>query len=80
VNRAGGRSGSLRNIGRIEQWNVGSGAILRIRRVPKYRQLSAESGHSSHRYQIKPPADLARGVTGTRRSYARSVFADEVRM
>jgi hypothetical protein len=26
VNRAGGRSGSLRNIGRIEQWNVGSGA------------------------------------------------------
>jgi hypothetical protein len=28
VNRAGGRSGSLRNIGRIEQWNVGSGARL----------------------------------------------------
>ena len=26
MNRAGGRSGSLRNIGRIEQWNVGSGA------------------------------------------------------
>ena len=26
MNRAGGRSGSLRNIGRIEQWNFGSGA------------------------------------------------------
>jgi len=31
VNRAGGRSGSLRNIGRIEQWNVGSGAIEPVR-------------------------------------------------
>jgi hypothetical protein len=30
VNRAGGRSGSLRNIGRIEQWNVGSGEGFRM--------------------------------------------------
>jgi hypothetical protein len=56
------------------------GATAGIAGLARHRQLSAESGHSSHRYQIKPPADLARGVTGTRHSYARSVFADEVRM
>jgi hypothetical protein len=44
VNRAGGRSGSLRNIGRIEQWNVGSGASSPIRRVVSRRLQSAVNG------------------------------------
>jgi hypothetical protein len=46
VNRAGGRSGSLRNIGRIEQWNVGSGASSPIRCVVSHRLQSADSGPS----------------------------------
>jgi hypothetical protein len=49
VNRAGGRSGSLRNIGRIEQWNVGSGASSPIRRVISHRLQSAVSGPSVRR-------------------------------
>jgi hypothetical protein len=39
VNRAGGRSGSLRNIGRIEQWNVGSGALGAVPAVKAERLL-----------------------------------------
>jgi hypothetical protein len=40
VNRAGGRSGSLRNIGRIEQWNVGSGAGRAVPAADAERPLS----------------------------------------
>ena len=40
MNRAGGRSGSLRNIGRIEQWNVGSGAGRTVPAADAERPLS----------------------------------------
>jgi hypothetical protein len=47
VNRAGGRSGSLRNIGRIEQWNVGSGATAEGWKRVHLLPLCAVSGHTN---------------------------------
>jgi len=63
VNRAGGRSGSLRNIGRIEQWNVGSGASSPIRCVVSHRLQSADSGPSSRSHHRLLRADSGHAKT-----------------
>jgi hypothetical protein len=56
VNRAGGRSGSLRNIGRIEQWNVGSGAGRTVPAADAERPLSVSKAVALLR---KPPFTAA---------------------
>jgi hypothetical protein len=78
VNRAGGRSGSLRNIGQIEQWNVGSGGRSRHVRAMSAASLPCRLSPSTIRVGgvllAREQRRLAAIVTADVVGYAHAVY------
>jgi hypothetical protein len=76
VNRAGGRSGSLRNIGRIEQWNVGSGHDRKTRTQGRMAAAGSISrprpGHSATSQTRRKQSSAVPGQT-TMEPWSRSL-------